>query len=112
MGKARLADEVEAGMALVTQERDETIDLLQQAVEQNRDMKLKTRETKQKFSDDRDAIFKAQESNQAAMKSLLFTIENLIAQQGANYVPGGHGAELRQDLIKIRDMMRHLMPPR
>lgn len=106
-------EELESGMELVQRERDETIELLQKAVEQNRDLKARRLNTKQQLEENKKFIAHATDRDVESMRSLLFNLENMISkqapQQGLGPVEREKNAELRKDLISLRDAVRQLL---
>lgn len=109
-------EELETGMELVQKERDETIELLQKAVEQNRDLKHRRLNTKQQLEENKKFIAHATGRDVETMRSLLFSMENLISKQSTGGVGAvtrqereKESAEMRKDLIALRDAVRQML---
>lgn len=95
---------LQKGMDDIKVERDETLKVLERAVQQNQDLKAKVREMEKSGMESKEELKHEQKEERAEIRNLLHKIDKLLAMAGRSSDANDPTA---QGLFEIREGLRH-----
>jgi len=98
------------GMEMISQERDETLELLERAVKQKEQLKRGRRREVEEAHEEMDTLRHRQDREQKEVRRLLSSVDHLLAKfgrSGTSLEP-----EALHELVAVRDSMRQLVRTR